>query len=520
MKHFIVLFSSFTILMFSSEVLSQSSQIVYKTDGYWQQQADYEMEIVMDVTSHQYNGKQTIHYSNNSPDVLNSVFYHLFFNAFQPGSEMDMRAQTIPDPSRRLSINTGTKEDPIYESKISKLQPNEIGYINVVSLLQNGKPLKYEVVGTILEVQLNQAIQPGEQVEFEMLYNGQVPLQTRRSGRNNKEGVALSMGQWYPKLAEYDNEGWHAYPYIGREFYSTWGNYNVKITIDKNYVLAGTGYLQNPNEIGHGYAKKTVETEGEKLTWHFKAPNVHDFAWAADPDYIHETLKVENGPLLHFFYKNTMTPEHIENWKQLQPKASKLMRYYSDLIGEYPYDQYSIIQAGDSGMEYGMCTFIRGEKSLKSMFKSTVSHEMAHTWFQFLLATNEAKHEWMDEGFATYVEYKAMDLFYEEHKSNPWEKSYKRYVNNANSGLEQPQTNYADKYELNRNYSTASYHKGCVFLAQLEYVIGKDNLDKTIKKYYSDFVFKHPKPIDFIRSAEKVSGLELDWYLIDFTQNH
>jgi hypothetical protein len=518
MKILFALISSLILLVFTSKAKAQTPPMVYKTDGYWQQQADYTMEIDMDVTTYLFEGKQNIVYTNNSPDVLDKVFYHLYFNAFQPGSEMDIRTQTIADPSSRLTKNIGTPKDPIYESEIKKLKPNEVGYINVQSLLQNGKPLNYKVEGTILEVQLNQPIQPGELVEFDMVFKGQVPVQVRRSGRNNKEGVALSMAQWYPKLAEYDDEGWHAYSYIGREFYGVWGNYDVKITIDKDFTIGGTGYLQNPEAIGHGYAEKTVETEGDKLTWHFIAPNVHDFTWAADPNYNHDTLKVENGPMLHFFYKNSMTPKQLNNWKQLQPKAAKLITYFSDLIGTYPYKQYSIIQAGDSGMEYGMCTFIRGEVEFESMFRSTVSHEMAHTWFQFLLASNEAKHEWMDEGFSTYAEYRAMNVFYDEHKPNPWEKSYNRYIEIANSGLEEPQTVYADRYELNKLYSTAAYHKGCVFLAQLGYVIGENNLDKSIKKYFNDFAFKHPKPIDFIRTAEKVSGIELDWYLIDFAQ--
>ncbi|WCO01693.1 M1 family metallopeptidase [Psychroserpens ponticola] len=519
MKHTSFLLSCFVCFLLTSHAISQTPQIVYKTDGYWQQQADYIMEIDMNVSTYQFTGKQKIIYTNNSPDVLDKVFYHLYFNAFQPGSEMDMKAQTIADPSKRMVINVGEKGDPIYESKIAKLQPDEIGYINVIALSQNGIALNYNVEGTVLEVQLANTIQPGEHVEFDMVFKGQVPDQIRRSGRSNLENVALSMSQWYPKLAEYDDEGWHAYSYIGREFYGVWGNYDVKITIDKNYVLGGTGYLQNPNEIGHGYETSKVKpSKSDKLTWHFIAPNVHDFAWAADPDYNHDTLNVENGPTLHFLYKNTMAPEKLENWKQLQPKAAKLMTYYSDLVGAYPYKQYSIIQGGDGGMEYGMCTLINGEDNLESMFRSTVSHEMAHTWFQFLLATNEAKHEWMDEGFSTYIEYKAMDDFYNENKTNPWKRSYSRYINIANSGLEQPQTTYADKYELNNLYSAASYHKGCVFLAQLGYVIGEDNLVKTIKKYYNNFAFKHPKPIDIIRTAEKISGIELDWYLIDFTQ--
>ena len=518
MKRIVLFLLGFNIVLFSSEINAQTPQIVYKTANYWQQQADYTMEIDMDVTSYQFEGKQNIVYTNNSPDVLEKVFYHLYFNAFQPNSEMDIRAQTIPDPDSRLIENTGTAEDPVFESRIAKLKPDEIGYINVQTLFQNGKPLNFKVEGTILEVPLNQPVLPGEQVTFAMNFKGQVPLQIRRSGRNNKEGVALSMSQWYPKLAEYDDEGWHAYSYIGREFYGVWGNYDVKITIDKDYTIGGTGYLQNPETIGHGYAEKTIETNGDNLTWHFIAPNVHDFSWAADPDYNHDILKVENGPVMHFFYKNSMAAEQLNNWKLLQPKAAKLMNYYSNFIGTYPYKQYSIIQAGDGGMEYAMCTFIRGDVKLESMFRSTVSHEIAHTWFQFLLATNEAKHEWMDEGFATYAEYKAMDSFYNENNPNPWEKSYNRYKEIANSGSEQPLTVYADRYKLNKLYSTAAYHKGCVFLTQLGYIIGEENLDKTIKKYFSDFVFKHPKPIDFIRTAEKISGIELDWYLIDFAQ--
>ena len=197
--------------------------------GYWQQHVDYQMDIDMDVNNYQYKGKQKLVYTNNSPDVLNKVFYHLYFNAFQPGSEMDVRSRTIADP------------DPRVGDRISKLKPNEIGYIKVNTLKQNGMALNYNTVGTVLEVDLATPIQPGESVTFNMDFDAQVPLQIRRSGRNNKEGVALSMTQWYPKLAEYDFEGWHADPYIGREFHSVWGDFDLKLTIDKNYVVGGTG---------------------------------------------------------------------------------------------------------------------------------------------------------------------------------------------------------------------------------------------------------------------------------------
>ncbi len=477
------------------------------TSTYWQQHVDYKMEIDMDVNTYQYKGKQKLVYTNNSPDVLNKVFYHLYFNAFQPGSEMDVRSLTIADPDRRV------------KDRISKLNPDEIGYIKVNSLKQNGVVIKHETVGTVLEVELAKPIQPGERVTFDMIFDGQVPVQIRRSGRNNQEGVALSMAQWYPKFAEYDFEGWHTDPYIGREFHSVWGDFDVKLTIDKNYVVGGTGYLQNPNEIGHGYETGTVNrSNSDKLTWHFVAPKVHDFTWAADPDYKHDTKQVPNGPLMHFLYKSTMPKEKIDNWKKIQPKSVEFMEYYSKTVGKYPYKQYSIIQGGDGGMEYGMCTLILGEGTYDGLIKGVIAHEMAHTWFQFLLANNESKHPWMDEGFATYIEYNAINTIFNEGKANPLDNAYSAYIYLANSGKEQPQTTQGDRYTFNRSYSLASYYKGAVFLAQLAYVIGEESLDKTIKTYFDDFVFKHPKPLDIIRIAEKISGLELDWYLIDWTQ--
>ncbi len=488
----------------STTTTTSTNTSILPKNLYWQQHVDYKMEIDMDVKNHQYKGTQKLVYTNNSPDVLNKVFYHLYFNAFQPGSEMDVRSRTIADPDGRV------------KDRISKLSPSEIGYINVTSLKQNGKKINYETVGTVLEVKLFRSIMPGESVTFDMVFDAQVPVQIRRSGRNNKEGVAYSMTQWYPKLAEYDFQGWHADPYIAREFHGVWGDFDLKLTIDKDYMVGGTGYLQNPNQIGHGYETGTVNRpSGDKLTWHFKAPNVHDFTWAADKDYIHDTKQVPNGPLLHFFYKNDH--ELKENWTVLQPKTVELMQYFSENIGKYPYKQYSVIQGGDGGMEYAMCTLITGKRKFESLLGVT-AHELAHTWFQFLLATNEGKHEWMDEGFTSYISDHAMDAVMLYDNENPSSRSYRSYFGLAKSGKEQPQTTHADRYEYNAAYGAAAYSKGEVFLSQLGYVIGKENLENTLKLYFNKWAFKHPTPNDFIRCAEEVSELELDWYLMDWTQ--
>jgi len=472
------------------------------SQNYWQQHVDYKMDINMDVSDFTFNGEQELVYTNNSPDTINKVYYHLFFNAFQPGSQMDVRSRTIRDPDRRVG------------SRIFELEQKDYGILDVVSLKQEGKKVVFEQKETVLLARLNSPLLPGEKTTLSMVFDGQVPLQIRRSGKLNKEGVDLTMTQWFPKLSEYDEEGWHPNPYIGREFHGVWGDYAVNITIDKNYVVGGTGYLQNADEIGHGYSNDAKQTNKETLTWRFFAPNVHDFAWAADPEFIHDIKKSKSGIDLHFFYKPDV---NIENWKKLQDDSVGLMNYFEEAIGPYPWKQYSIIQGGDGGMEYAMCTMITGQRPYPSLFGVT-AHEMAHAWFQHLLATNEAKHPWMDEGFTEYITSLAEEAVTGKPSRYPHKSSYDRYYLLVNSGVEQAQTVHSDRYDYNFAYGASSYSKGSVFLSQLGYVIGKDNLDKTLKRYYEEFKFKHPTPNDFKRVAEKVSDMELEWYLNDWTR--
>jgi hypothetical protein len=488
------------LVLMSCSVLSAQNNFKY-----WQQHVDYKMDVTVEVTSNTYSGTQKLIYTNNSPEALNVVFYHLYYNAFQPGSEMDIRSITISDPDSRV------------DNRISKLQKDDYGFMNVLSLNQNNVPVSFNVAGTVLEVQLNTPIKSGESAVFDLVFEAQVPPVIRRAGKNSKENVALSMAQWYPKMAEYDFEGWHADPYISREFHGVWGDFNVKLTIDKNYTVGGTGYLQNPAEVGHGYGQKTTKEKADVLTWRFVAPNVHDFTWAADPNFTHDTLRVPDGPVLHFLYKNSLDKKYKENWKELQPMASEIIQHYSKTVGEYPYKQYSIIQGGDGGMEYGMCTLITGERPFESLVGVT-AHEIGHTWFQFLLASNESRHPWLDEGFAEYTCTFIENTLLGKENKDPLRGSYNRYIDLALSGMEQPMSTHADRFKYNSSYSTSTYRKGALLLAQLKYIIGKKDFDETLKRYFKDWVFKHPTPNDFIRCAEKTSGMELEWFLTDWTQ--
>ncbi|MFY8065685.1 MAG: M1 family metallopeptidase [Flavobacterium sp.] len=491
-----------------------------QSKGYWQQKVDYTMEVSMDVKNYQYKGKQKLIYTNNSSDTLRHVYYHLYNNAFQPGSEMDVRSQTIADPDARfMNKRKAADGKEIKESRIAKLQSNEIGYLKISNFKQDGISASIKEVSTILEVTLAKPILPGKSTTLTLDFDGQVPVQIRRSGRNNSEGIELSMAQWYPKMAEFDFEGWHADPYIAREFHGVWGDFDVKITIDKNYILGGSGYLENKNEIGFGYEEsdKIVKKDpkAKTLTWHFVAPNVHDFTWAADKNYLHDIVKGPNNVDLHFLYKNNS--KIIENWKSLQPIMITVMDFYNKTIGDYPYKQYSFIQGGDGGMEYAMCTLMLGNGTLNGLIGTAV-HELGHSWFQHILAFNESKHPWMDEGFTSYIEDLAMNEISVKKAENPFESSYKTYVKLVESGKEQPLSTHGDRYDENRSYSIASYVKGELFLSQLEYIIGTQNTRKTLKRFYNEFKFKHPTPNDIKRTAERVSGANLDWYLTDWAQ--
>ena len=471
---------------------------------YWQQAVDYTMEVALDTETAIYNGTQKLVYTNNSPETINKVFYHLYFNAFKPGSEMAVRLKNSADKNRRFKIS------------VDSLTQDQQGYLKVSGLTQDGVKLSPIDSETILEVPLNKPILPGESTTFELSFEGHVPDVIRRAGKNSSEGVAFSMAQWYPKMAEYDREGWNADPYTGREFHGVWGDFDVKIKLNKKFVVAASGYLQNADDIGMGYSdrKKPKATKGN-VTWHFIAPQVHDFTWAADPEYIHDTYPGPNDVTLHFFYKNK--PEIIENWKKLQPDTAKLMRFFNEKVGTYPYKQYSVVQGGDGGMEYAMLTLITGGRKYGSLFGVT-AHELAHSWFQHILATNETKHEWMDEGFTTFISTLAKDEILEENKEFPLEGSYRGYFNLANSGVEMPQSTNANRYSHNYAYESTAYSKGAVFLGQLGYIVGKEKLYEILQTYYDEWKFKHPLPNDLRRIAERVSGLQLQWFLTDWTQ--
>jgi hypothetical protein len=525
---------SLAILLF----LSSSALQTFAQPDRWQQRVHYKMDVTVDVNANQFRGKQSLEYWNNSPDTLGVLYYHLYWNAFQPGSMMDSRSKELG----KKAILGRTDWDGRVRDRIGKLKPDEIGYQKVLSIAVNGKPAETKLYETILKVTPASPILPHSKAQIDLAFEAQVPVQVRRSGRDNAEGVRYSMSQWYPKLCEYDYEGWHPTPYVAREFYGVWGDYDVNITIDRSYVIAGSGYLQNPNEIGHGYQKPgTVvkQPTGNTLTWKFIAPNVHDFVWAADPKYTHLSKTVRDGLVLHAFFKvdeeklkaqyeglsprqkqvfGNSADNYVRNtraeWEGVLDLAARALPYMDSIYGKYPYKQYSFIQGGDGGMEYPMATLLKGAG------EETVIHEWMHSWYQGMMGTNESLYPWMDEGFTSYATSRVEDFLQGDTMRFPHADAYGAYIMLAKSEYDEPLTTHADQYNTNFAYSINAYSKGEVFMEQLGYIIGAKTRDKVLLEYYRKWRFKHPNSADIIRVAEQVSGLQLDWYRTFFVHTN
>lgn len=243
---------------------------------------------------------------------------------------------------------------------------------------------------------------------------------------------------------------------------------------------------------------------------------MHDFAWAADPDYTQTSVRTKDGVLLRFFYQKGKG--YDEAWEKLPTIMSRAMDIANERFGEYPYKEYNFIQGGDGGMEYPLATLITGNRPLRSLVGVSV-HEMMHSWYQMTLGFNESLYYWMDEGFTSWAEDIIMNELAREGLlpgsaalDNPFEDNYTAYRRLALSGKEEPLTTHADYFHTNFAYGLGAYVKGSVFLSQLSYIIGEENLMQGMRRFYHTWKFRHPNANDFVRIMEKQSGLELDWY--------
>ena len=473
--------------------------------AYYQQFAKYKMDIDVDATNFTYQGKQSIIYTNNSPDELSVVYFHLYWNAFKSGSMMDdrIREQGI-NGDKRLQVNG--------VSELSQIPAELEGKQNIHWIKQDGRPLNFEVQETIMKVHLATPIKPNTSTTFTMEWDANIPMEIRRSGRNSSEGIDMTMTQWYPKIAEYDYNGWATFDYLGKEFHAPFADFDVNIKIDKDYIIGAGGVLKNENAVkGYSENPELTPDRNGKVTWKWSAKNILDFAWAADRDYFVDEFSILDGPKVYFVYQKS---DKTQYWSQAKPYIKRFYQLMNAKFGQYMYPTYSFVQGGDGGMEYGMATMILGESDSLLNLVRLMAHEGAHSWFQQMLATNESTQPWLDEGFTSYAESWVTHQLFPSQKAlpNPFLETINRYTRFTKTGMEEPAIWYSDYHHSGAGYSVAAYVKGELFLVELGYIIGEQALSDVLKIYFEEWKMHHPSDRDFMHIVQKVSKMDLKWF--------
>lgn len=477
------------ISIFALNAQTESAQ-----PGYWQQKVDYTIEATLDDKKDMLKGKEKLVYTNNSPDDLKELYFHMYWNAFKLGSHAMQHA-----------IESGEQETI---DKIKKLGKKDEGYIKMISIKVNGQTYTPIVMESIAQIKLNETIKAGSSANIEIEFESLVPSCVNRSGKNNTAGTDFTFTQWYPKICRYDKQGWHNDQYLGKEFAGTFGNYNVSITCNKDFTIAGSGVLQNKKYIETGWESTTGAADIDKdknTVWKFTAENVHDFAWAADKEWKHESTTIDNI-VFHYFWHDTQ--EFKSAWSTLRMFWGDAYAICKKEFGIYPYPQFSFIQAGEGYMEYPMCTMLEAGRD---DFFSTACHEFMHNFFYGIYGTDENLHHWMDEGLTSYAEAR-LSTVVSGNKENPAKEAGEVYKWVRTMYPEEPISTHANFFAADYAYYNCAYYKGQLFPELIRYMIGDDKMKEGFTQYYKNWTFKHPEPNDFVKNFEDISGMELTWF--------
>ncbi len=498
--------------------------LIANAQNYWQQQLDYKIDVTLIDKQHALKGFLTLDYTNNSPDKLDFIWFHLWPNAYKNDSTAFAK-QVIKDKdgAKRLA------------AIIDK------GYMDSLNFMANGQRLKTEAHPEhidIIKVLLPQSLEPGKKITITTPFYTKMATYNSRSGHN---GESYIVAQWYPKPAVYDRHGWHPMPYLDQgEFYSEFGSFAVNITTPSAYIVGATGNLQNAAELEQykaiGKANVAAKSNTNKLaykpsgtakTLSYKAENVHDFAWFADKSFVvrYDTLKLPSRTVDVFTYHH---PDGNKNWVNSASYVKEGARKYSSYIGEYPYPVVQAVEGPKNdmsgGMEYPMITLITSPDADEPNLDAVIAHEVGHNWFYGILASNERAHAWLDEGLNTYYQFryeaerwKTNSIFGnqipKEVKDKPVS-DFQSILYNAmmnipmNTPIETPAANFANKEE----YGIVTYIKTAVWMYYFEVEFGKEKVDKAMQAYFNQWKFKHPYPEDFKAILEKEIGKDLTHY--------
>ena len=561
--------------MKSTFLLLINISLLFGAKDYFQQDVAYTIEVTLDDSAHTLHANEKIIYTNNSPDTLQFIWFHLWPNAYK-NTETAFAKQGERFLSTRFLFSD--EEDR--------------GYIDSLDFAVDGVDAKWEFHPEwidVAKVELPVKLAPGGQTIIETPFFVKLPEVFSRLGHTGKH---YEITQWYPKPAVYDHLGWHPMPYLNMgEFYSEFGSFDVKITLPENYRIMATGDLIDGEEeyawldslategdslysldkkafkkairelqrgkkkkgkfvrnfIGHfkkdeGDNEEEIKSSSVMKTLHFHQENVHDFAWFADPKWI-----VRKGTL----YLADSTRE-VTLWSMYYPKNAKLWEnsieylhdagyWYSKFSGDYPYNHLTAVDgdlSAGGGMEYPNITVI-SKRDSKHLLEMVIMHEVGHNWFYGILGSNERDHAWMDEGLNEFCNIRYWDKKYGDNnrryvineftqeKLGPFSighnmrfgfMDYMGYTSLVKMGDEEPLETSSNDFKIRSNY-WLSYSKSMVYSWHLLHYLGEETIDKIMHNYYEDWKFKHPYPQDYFSYFGKYSDKNLDWYTHDVFYN-
>ena len=491
------------LMLFFSNLMAQDK-------AYFQQKVAYKIEVELDDVNHFLTGNIEIKYTNNSTDTLSYLYFHLWPNGYK--SQQTAFAKQLLQ-NDRLKFHFSKKADR--------------GFIDQLEFSCNGETLKWEEDfenPDIAQLNLPQAIQPGETVTIKTPFRVKIPNDFSRLAHVNQ---AYMLCQWYPKPAVYDRDGWHPMPYLHNgEFYSEFGSFDVSITLPENYVVGSTGDLQTASEKEFleqkAAASKKIDYEPlyfeehpfppsseKKKTIRYTAEKVHDFAWFADKRYHVQKGNVElkSGRSIETYTMFTNREANIWNKKALE-YTNQAIEFYSDIVGEYPYESVTVVQGNYEGrnMEYPMVTVI-GLSSFPFLLENVITHEVGHNWFYGILGSNERDHPWMDEGWNTYMDARFMTAQYEMNTNMEYLAYLQQAKQYEDQAIESRSQDLSDA-----NYYVCGYAKPTIAFRYLQEYLGVEELDRILKIYFETWKFKHPSPTDLIAVFKAESTKDLDWF--------
>jgi len=503
--------------------------------GYWQQRVDYRIRVTLDTATKQITGRESIQYTNNSPDTLRFVWLQLDQNLFRNGSTGSLLFQS---ESRfgGAGFAGGFDIDSASQCSAGEAHP-------ATKRRRRGKPpaqpdppcgtapLRTRVDDTMMYLDLATALPPGQKTILELRYGFKIP--EHGADRTGREGSLYEIAQWYPRLAVYDDvHGWNTDQYLGQgEFYLEYGNIDYEVTVPAGYIVAGSGVLQNPAdvltavqrqrlaaalksdttvrivtgaELSSGAARPAAQGS---LTWRFRAENVRDVAWAASPEYLWDASGWE-GVLAQAFYR----PSASDTWRDAARMSRFSIQEYSTRWLSYPYPQISAVEGPVSGMEYPMVAMEAKGDNGPDLY-NVLTHEIGHMWYPMVVGSDERRYAWMDEGFNTFINTFSGEAYWKRNDAPVRERERQLVIGIDQMPTAQPILTPANRYRTSDNLLSLAYVKPSIALLTLRNkVLGPQVFDTAFREYTRRWAFKHPQPADFFRTIEEVVGRDLAWF--------